>query len=131
MEISDPENRRRTVYGRVSRLSLDPTLGQFDFPDANVHCAERSVTTTPTQKLWLMNSEFADRAATAMAERLEATDGRRERVGQAFEWLLGRSPDEKEEELSLGLLEQVSEGRDGWATYCQALMLSNEMIYLD
>ncbi|MDG2122799.1 MAG: DUF1553 domain-containing protein, partial [Verrucomicrobiales bacterium] len=92
---------------------------------------DRSVTTTPTQKLWLMNSDFVDSAAMAMAVRLEAIEGSAARVEKAFEWLLGRTPDGEETELSLGLLEQAGEGRGGLATYCQALMLSNEMIYVD
>ena len=47
LEVTDPENFRRTVYSRVSRLKLNDTLMQFDYPDANVHAEKRAITTTP------------------------------------------------------------------------------------
>ncbi len=31
---------------------------QFDYPDANVHAEKRSVTITPMQKLFMLNSPF-------------------------------------------------------------------------
>ena len=40
-ELSNPDNRARTVYARVSRLQLDEILMQFDYPDANVHAEKR------------------------------------------------------------------------------------------
>ncbi|HEV8542439.1 MAG TPA: DUF1549 and DUF1553 domain-containing protein, partial [Verrucomicrobiae bacterium] len=58
LELDDPKNFRRTVYGRVSRLKLNDTFMQFDYPDANVHAEKRTVTTTPIQKLFMLNSPF-------------------------------------------------------------------------
>ena len=36
LDLSTPDNRRRTLYGAVSRHDLDPLLRLFDFPDPNI-----------------------------------------------------------------------------------------------
>ena len=58
LELDDPANHRRTVHARISRLKLNDLLMQFDYPDANVHAEQRSVSTTATQKLFMLNSPF-------------------------------------------------------------------------
>ena len=65
-----PDSRRRTVYSEVSRMDLNPMLARFDFPDPNAHSAKRFETTTPLQKLFLLNSPFLVAQADALAERL-------------------------------------------------------------
>src|SRR5262249_57895771 len=44
VDLSSPENHRRTVYGAVSRHNLDPLLRLFDFPDPNLTSDRRPVT---------------------------------------------------------------------------------------
>jgi len=56
LELTDAKNVRRTIYGRVSRKKLSDILIQFDYPDANVHSAKRSDTTTAIQKLFIINT---------------------------------------------------------------------------
>ena len=51
-----PEENRRTLYSQISRMNLNPMLARFDFPDPNAHSATRFETTTPLQKLFLLNS---------------------------------------------------------------------------
>lgn len=41
LELEDQENRRRTVYARISRLDLNDVLEQFDYPDPNIHASHR------------------------------------------------------------------------------------------
>ena len=62
-----PDNRRRTLYGAVSRHNLDPLLRLFDFPDPNLTSDRRPVTTVPLQQLFVLNSEFMARQAKAFA----------------------------------------------------------------
>src|SRR5262249_32611338 len=71
LELDEPENFRRTVYARVSRLKLDDLLMQWDYPDANVHAEKRSATTTPMQKLFVLNSPFMLARAKALAARVK------------------------------------------------------------
>ena len=62
LELTDTKNVRRTIYGRVSRKKLSDILIQFDYPDANVHSAKRSGTTTAIQKLFIINNRLHGRA---------------------------------------------------------------------
>src|SRR5690606_21506668 len=55
-KLGDPENRRRTIYGVVSRQKPADLFRLFDFPDAKVHGEQRQLTTTPLQQLYLLNS---------------------------------------------------------------------------
>ena len=134
LELDDPENVRRTVFARVSRLKLNDLLIQMDYPDANVHADKRSVTTTPLQKLFAMNSSFmlrqADSLVAAFGGKVEVKEG----IERMYQTILSRAPDETEFKLAETFL--MKPGSDAptdtrWGLLVQALMISNEMLYLD
>lgn len=134
LELDDPANHRRTVYGRISRLKLNDLLMQFDYPDANVHAEQRAVTTTAVQKLFILNSEFMLQHASALAARLmadpNATDA--DRVRRAYRIVFGREPDLTETDLALEFLTKSAEPKKTrWEQYAQLLLACNEMMYLD
>jgi hypothetical protein len=133
LELDDPDNHRRTVHARISRLKLNDLLLQFDYPDANVHAEKRSVSTTATQKLFMLNSAFMIARATALAKRLtaDAGDSERERIGAAYRLLFGREPDPRETKLGLDFLNPAGAPESRWEPYAQLLMISNEMLYVD
>src|SRR5262249_57749528 len=72
IDLSAADNRRRTLYGAVSRHSLDPLLRLFDFPDPNLTSDRRATTIVPLQQLFVLNSDFLVRQAKALAMRLTA-----------------------------------------------------------
>jgi hypothetical protein len=121
--LSD-ENRRRTIYGFVSRKKLDTLLALFDFPNPNSTGGERLATNVPTQRLFFMNSGLAAEAARGLAARLEGSDT--ERIRQAYRLLFGRAPHARE--LALGR-EFLRSG--AWPHYAQALLASNEFTFID
>ncbi len=129
LTVSDKKNLRRTVYARISRKELDPFLRQFDYPDANVHAAGRSVTTTPMQKLYLLNSPFVAARAARLAESLGDT-GVEERVEQLFRKVFARAPSASERAGSLRYFKDSSSDRD-WAGFAQVLLCSNAFLYRD
>ena len=134
LELDDPGNFRRTLYGRVSRLKLNDMLAQFDYPDANVHSARRPVTTTATQKLFVLNSPFMLQQAAALASRLgsESTESVADRVKRAYWLLYGRAPEGTEVRWAAEFLDKPSVGdMSRWEQYAQALLASNEMAYVD
>jgi hypothetical protein len=140
MELDDPSNLRRTVYSRVSRLKLNDVLMQFDYPDANVHAEKRSVTSTPAQKLFLLNSPFMLRQAKAFAARLQADAPADDaaRVRRAYRLLFAREPEVDELNLGLAFLQKpaATAASDGspptrWEQYAQILLASNEAMYVD
>jgi hypothetical protein len=130
LELDDPGNHRRTVYARVSRLKLNDLLMQFDYPDANVHAEKRSVTTTPMQKLFMLNSAFMIERSRALAFRLgPASD---ESIVRAYQVLFAREP--KREEIDVGiefLRTAADDDLPPWTQYVQMLLASNEMLYID
>jgi hypothetical protein len=128
-----PEERRRTVYSRVSRLSLNPLLALFDFPDPNIHADRRVETTTPLQKLFVMNSPFMVRQAAALADSLTAkTDGTdRGFIQRGYLVLYGRPVAEGELRLGLEFLKTGHDARVRRQQYAQVLLAANEMLFLD
>ncbi len=71
----EDKNKRRTVYGFVSRRKLDSMLALFDFPNPNNTSEQRVVTNVPLQRLFMMNSSFVEDQAAGLAKRLSGTDG--------------------------------------------------------
>ena len=140
MEIDDLKNLRRTLYARVSRLKLNDVLVQFDYPDANVHAEKRSVTSTPAQKLFMLNSPFMLRQAKALAERLhrDAPADDAARIDRAYRLVFGRPPEAEELSLGLDFLHRPAPAADSrteppsrWEQYAQILLASNEAMYVD
>jgi hypothetical protein len=129
MELDDPKNFRRTVYARISRLQLNALLTSMDYPDANVHAEKRATTTTAMQKLFQMNSEFMTDRAKAMAARMDSMNGR---VRNIYWAMFDRAPEADESKLAENFLSQPTRGKlSRWEEYAQALLMSNELMYVD
>ena len=134
LELTDKKNVRRTVYGRVSRKKLNDMLMQFDYPDANVHAAKRSATTTAMQKLFVMNNPFMVEQAKRLAKRVagEGVAASAEQVQSIYSILYSRQPSAAELDLALGFLQLPAESQlTRWEQYSHALMAANEMSYID
>ena len=139
---SDPDATRRTIYSDSSRLKLNPMLALFDYPDPNAHSSGRAETTTASQKLFLMNSQFMVEQAGRIAERIQTRTDAEVQAGdkspnsgfattddlieRAFRALYARSPMDSERVAAREFLERASL-RD----LVHALMVSNEMFLLD
>ena len=118
-------NKRRTVYGYVSRRKLDGVLALFDFPSPNNTSEQRLTTNVPLQRLFFMNSALVAEQAKALAGRLKGED--RARINQAYQILFSRAPSKQEMEVGLEFLRQ---GKDPWPQYAQALLSSNEFYFV-
>ena len=139
-ELSAAGNVRRTVYSRISRHELDGMLRLFDFPDANITSSSRPETTVPQQQLFVLNSRFMVDTARAFAERLHAERPGSEaaRLAHAFVLALGRpiAPDELASGLAFLRRQDTPEEANRntlsrWQRYAQALLASNEFMYVD
>lgn len=130
MDPQDVDATRRTVYSKVSRLDLNPMLARFDFPDPNAHSPRRHETTTPLQKLFLLNSPFLVEHSKTLARRMRSVDGDdRARIGWAYQLMYSRKPSPRELELAMAF---VADGElESWNSLAQALLISNEMFVLD
>jgi hypothetical protein len=99
-----PDFDRRTIYGQVSRYKLDSYLQLFDFPPPNISAEKRFTTTVPLQRLFLMNSDFVQVQAEALAKRVAAESDNRARISKLYEIVYGRAPKEQEVEIGLAYL---------------------------
>jgi hypothetical protein len=130
-KLNDDGNRRRTVYGFVSRNKLDGMLSLFDFPNPNITSEKRNATESPAQELFFLNSQFIGQRAEALARRV--CDGPKQddpsRIAGAYRLLFGRSP--SPEELRLGLAFLKGGQADAWPHYAQALLNSNEFLFVN
>jgi len=130
IEPDEPASRRRTLYSRVSRLKLNPMLARFDFPDPNAHSPGRHETTTPLQKLYLLNSPFWIAQSEAFAGQIMATKvSLDQRIELAYRQLFARSP--TDDEVQIGRSFVGDQSLAAWSQYLQTLMISNEMFMID
>ena len=137
---------RRTVYlpsVRKNQLPQLDMLNLFDFPDTDQTIGARSVTTVPTQSLYLMNSSFLREQSLLTARTLLETgelDDKR-RISDFHLQALNR-PATKQEvnraldfiasfEGKLGRLSEASENPrlTAWARYCHSVFASNEFLF--
>ena len=145
VSLDAPANERRTVYAAISRHDLAWMLRLFDFPDPNITSGGRALTTVPLQQLFVLNSDFMVTSARAVATRLQAVtnsncdDG--ERIRQAYVLLFGRAAKPRELELGLAYLQtpepvasagsKAHDRPNRWERYTQALLASNEFLFVD
>ena len=134
LELTDAKNVRRTIYGRVSRKKLSDILIQFDYPDANVHSAKRSDTTTAIQKLFIINNSFMVEQAKGLAKRITGDSSATDltHIQSTYALLYNRQPTREETDLGLAFLRLPAEGKlTRWEQYSHALLAANEMIFID
>jgi len=123
---------RRSVYARIDRMNLPEFLRSFDFPSPDATSAQRNTTTVAPQSLYLMNNPAMIAAAQKTLQRpdLVSRTTVAEKVSLLYELAFGRLPDETERRRAAEFLtEQPTAER--WAAFVQALMMSNEFVFLD
>jgi cytochrome c553 len=125
------ENRNRTVYQPIVRDNPGEFLSLFDFADSNSVTGQRSVTTVPTQALYLMNSPFVQSQADAFAARLSGENDEA-KVKSAFHLAFGRDPRPTEIKAIEKLAAKYGQSKsEMWTVFCQALLASAEFRTID
>ncbi|QDS94005.1 Planctomycete cytochrome C [Roseimaritima multifibrata] len=152
---SKEEQARRTLYLFSQRSLLPPMMTTFNFPDATQSCAQRDITTVPTQALVLMNNPFvharSDRLATTILEGLSSSQAEnvQNQVQQLWVSVYGRAPTTDEIEIATKHLsvqrhhfDSLSEAKEdssiasspaglALASLAHVLLNSNEFVYVD
>ncbi|WP_406695516.1 PSD1 and planctomycete cytochrome C domain-containing protein [Singulisphaera sp. Ch08] len=139
--LTSSANKRRTFYASISRHSLDGLLRLFDFPDPNITSDKRTVTAVPLQQLFVLNSDFMERQAKALAARLQAASNASlaDRIKQAFLVLYARPASDREVQWAMDFLggdDATPQGQAGgalskWEEYAQVLLGTNEFTFVD
>ncbi|HTU20764.1 MAG TPA: DUF1553 domain-containing protein, partial [Gemmataceae bacterium] len=132
-DIGSAGNKRRTLYGKISRHNLDSLLRLFDFPDPNITSGTRPVTIVPLQQLFVLNSEFMIARARSLAAKLAAEDkDDAGRIRKAFVRLFGRPASEREIQMGLAFLRTADKtALSPWEQYAQVLLSANEFTFVD
>lgn len=134
----------RSVYLLMLRNSMPPELTPFNLPDATTVTGKRDSAALATQSLYLLNNAFVIEQSRRFARRVQQqAENTTARIHYAYQSALGRAPTEAEaqraenfiREADLTLVSSQNADRkdqsDAWAAFCQALLASNELRYLD
>jgi hypothetical protein len=111
----------------------------FDFPDPNITSERRIETTVPQQQLFIINSPFVIEQSKLLAKRIQAySKSESENINAAYKILFSRPPSTTELELAMFFLHASEENNDKpinkmdrWERMAQALLASNEFMYID
>ncbi len=123
-ELDQSANKRRSVYGRVSRGRTNSLLQLYGFPEATMHSPGRETTTTPLQQLFVMNSPFLRDQAAALLGSVSKEADVNAKLRAMYHKVLARDPSERE----LALANQYL--ATGTLTdYAHGLLCTNEVIF--
>ena len=100
------EYTRRSIYLIAKRNLRLPFMEVFDAPDMQVSCARRESSTHAPQALELLNGNFANEQADALAKRLETEAGPnlRKQIELGYRLVTGRPARPKEIQVALAFL---------------------------
>ncbi len=124
---------RRTIYGFVDRLNLPGLYRTFDFPDPSTTSPRRDQTTVAPQALFLMNHPLMTeicRSVLARADIASMSDVR-SKVGRLFLLVYGRPPREDELTTIRRFLGEPPVDQRRWQSFVQAILMSNEFVFVD
>lgn len=139
------EEFRRSLYIQVRRTRPLGVLESFDLPELAPNCTERPSSNVAPQSLMLMNSDFMVAVSATMSDRLirDRPDQPTEQLRWGWELAFGRPPNESQtatakdflkaqtQTFAQGNPEDTTAHRSALATYCQALLGSNEFLYIE
>lgn len=132
--------QRRSLYLYQKRTQVLSFLAVFDAPSIVFNSVRRPRSTMPLQSLSLLNSEFAVTRAKRLAERLKQQEADEEsRTDLAYRLLFSRAPTANEAATTAEFIATQSktyaeapDARDrAWNDLCQALLSSNEFLYVE
>jgi hypothetical protein len=138
----DAQSRRRMLYLKVSRGDRSGFGALFDAADASIHVEKRTTSTVAPQALYLLNGPLVLESVQHLMRRAEVGGGQpRERVQALYRVIFGRKATAEEVDLGCRAVEalaaEAAKPSGGaaplgpWEAYVQALLLSNEFLFVD
>ena len=124
---------RRTIYGFVDRLNLPGLYRTFDFPDPSTTSPRRDQTTVAPQALFLMNHPLMTEICRSVLARpdIASMSDARSKVGRLFLLVYGRPPSEDELTTIRRFLGEPPVDQRRWQSFVQAILMSNEFVFVD
>jgi mono/diheme cytochrome c family protein len=135
---SAEEQARRSVYIHEKRSLLLPLLDALDLPEPDRTAPVRFTTTQPTQALQMLNGDFLNEQAAALATRLhqEAGPDTAAQVRLALNLATSRPPNPTEVDRGVYLIEQLqthdhATSETALRMFCLMVLNLNEFVYVD
>jgi hypothetical protein len=131
--ILNPGSNRRTLYGFVDRLAVPGLYRTFDYPSPDTSSPQRDSTTVAPQALFFLNHPFVLDCARHLLRRPEVAVAKDDtsRIERLYDCAFGRRPEADELRRGLDFLAAERGTPAAWERYAQALLLTNEFVFLD
>ena len=131
--LADEGMKRRSLYFRIQRSQLIPSLQVFDWPDTLTSGGARTTTTVSPQALLFLNNPNVRAAANAFALKLKpaADKGLSAAVDAAYRSAFGRPPTKEELDAGVEFLTKRGKLDKALQEYVLVLFSLNEFIYVD
>jgi hypothetical protein len=139
-----PGSLRRMLYLRISRSDKSGLAAVFDGADAAIQVEKRTASTVAPQALLLMNSPLVVEKVGLLVQRPEVVAAKtpEERIQVLYSLLFGRRASVEEEKIGCRFIEALTatpapaKAGDAvplgpWEAYAQALLMSNEFLFVD
>ena len=125
-DLASADGNFRSIYLPVARNVQPEILAVFDFAEPSIVLGSRETTIVPPQSLFLMNSDFVETQAAAMAKRVMEESGFENRFSLACRLAWCREPfrDEIEAARKMG-----ADELDLWTSICRALFASADFLF--
>ncbi|MBI4909530.1 MAG: PSD1 domain-containing protein [Acidobacteria bacterium] len=124
---------RRSIYLQVRRVAAPGFLVAYDAPLMDNNVAMRFRSSVPTQALAALHNPLMVDAASALAERTKTDAGADlvARIRRALELAYSRPAGENEVSFAFAQISRQKDAESGLRMFCQALMGSNDFLYVD
>ena len=153
--VRDFDSNRRTLYYMTVRSDRSGYAPLFDTADPTASIEKRVVSTVAPQALFLLNNPFAVKRARMLADRAiaEAPGTDPSRIAWLYNLLFGRSPSAEETRMGITYIVHRQSAKPAtaatvaapqpvstaspkpdvlaWEAYCQALLCTNEFMFVD
>lgn len=127
-ELAGAGGNFRSIYLPVARNVQPEVLSIFDFAEPSLVLGSRDTTIVPPQALFLLNSDFVDEQATAMAQRVmkEPDFDTRFALACRLTWCRDPLPTERE-----AAKRHDHNDLSSWTSICRALFASADFLFTD
>jgi mono/diheme cytochrome c family protein len=102
---AEPFTGRRTLYGLVDRVNLDPLFTTFDFPSPDIVSTERVETLVPQQALFALNDDFIISQARTLAATAKEQDNS---IAWLYRQVFLRSPSADEVKMAQQFIQETA-----------------------
>lgn len=137
-QISNADNKFRSIYLPATRSVEPDVLAAFDPADSSATDGARDTTNVPAQALFMLNSDFVASQSQTLANlafKKHPDSGRHDtnlnRLQFVFQRVLNRTPSATEIESATRLLQQQGNHRGAWTSLVRGLFGSAEFRLVD